>query len=174
MAEGAPENADAMETLPDGTRLRLRDIGPADAPLLQDLLHHMSLADIRLRFFAPLKELSPALVFRLSHPDPDRDIAIAALPEASDEFLGVARLAADETGRHGEYALAVRTDMKGHGIGYLLLNRLLARARGKGIAEVSGDVMRENEAMLLMARELGFTLDEHPHEAELVRVRKRL
>ncbi|MBV9522105.1 MAG: GNAT family N-acetyltransferase [Alphaproteobacteria bacterium] len=170
----APRGTEDSATLRDGTRLRLRDIGPADAPLLHDFFHHMSGADARLRFFVPLRELSPALTFRLSHPDPARDIAIAALPEFDEHFLGVVRLAGDPRGCRGEYAIAVRTDMKGHGIGYLLLGRLLARARAKGIALVWGDVMRENDAMLQMAREHGFATADHPQDATLVRVRKML
>jgi acetyltransferase len=161
-------------TLPDGAVVRLRDVGPADAERLQDLVHHMSLADIRLRFFAPVRDLSPELVFRLSHPDPSREIAIAALPLDEESFLGVARIAADDTLREGEYAIAVRTDMKGHGVGYLLFGRLIERARALGIRELWGDVLRENDAMLLMAREHGFAVSDHPDEAELVRVRRKL
>jgi acetyltransferase len=163
-----------ITTLPDGTRLRLRDIDAADGERLQDLLRNMSAADIRMRFFAPLRELSPALLHRLSHPDPEREIAFAAVAPAEDDgLLGVARLALDESGR-GEFALAVRSDMKGHGIGYLLLARLIERSRARGIPEMWGDVLRENEAMLQMAREQGFHLEDHPDEGELVRVRKAL
>ncbi|HZS83199.1 MAG TPA: GNAT family N-acetyltransferase [Stellaceae bacterium] len=166
----------AVETarLPDGTAIRLRDIAPGDEGLLQELLRRMSPDDVRLRFFAPIRELSPALAFRLSHPDPGREIAIAALPETGADFLGVARLFADETRRRGEYALAVRTDMKGRGIGYLLLGRVLARAKAMGMTEAWGDVLRENETMLQMAREHGFTIEDHPEDAALARVRKRL
>jgi len=166
--------AEEIATLPDGTRLRLRDIDAADGERLQDLLRNMSAADIRMRFFAPLRELSPALLHRLSHPDPQREIALGAVaPDEDDGLLGVARLALDESGR-GEFALAVRSDMKGRGIGYLLLARLIERSRARGIPEMWGDVLRENEAMLQMAREQGFHLEDHPDEGELVRVRKAL
>jgi acetyltransferase len=160
--------------LRDGSRVRLRSIEPSDEQLLQDLLDHMSLEDIRLRFFAPLRHLGPALAHQLSNPDPHRDIALAALPLAGEEILGVGRLAADDTLRCAEYALAVRSDMKGHGLGFVLLTRLLDRARTRGIAEIWGDVMRENQPMLQMCRELGFIVADHPDEAHLYRVTKPL
>jgi hypothetical protein len=55
-----------------------------------------------------------------------------------------------------------------------MLGRLLDRAREHGFTEVFGDVMRDNDAMLLMAREHGFTVADHPAEGDLVRVTKRL
>jgi len=150
--------------------VRLRPIEPGDEPLLQDLLDHMSLEDIRLRFFTPLRHLSAALAHHLSNPDPLRDFALAALPLASEEILGVGRIAADAALRRAEYALTVRTDMKGHGLGFVLLTHLLDHARMRGIAEIWGDVMRENQAMLQMCHELGFAVSDHPDEAHLYRV----
>jgi acetyltransferase len=160
-----------VASLRDGSLIRLRPIGPADQSRLQDLLHHMSLDDIRRRFFAPIHEFSPELSWHLSHPDPEREVAIVAVPLDREELLGVARFAADAE-RRAEYAIVVRTDMKGHGLGYLLLNRLLEQARERGIAEIWGDVLRDNDAMLLMAREHGFTVEQHPLEPDLLRVTK--
>ena len=160
--------------LRDGTTVRLRPIEPADQARLQDLLDHMSLEDIRRRFFAPIREFSPELAFHLSHPDPVREIAIAAVPPTGETLLGVARIAAEGASGRAEYAIVVRTDMKGHGLGYLLLGRLLERAREHGFTEIWGDVMRENDAMLQMAREQGFAVAAHPTEADLLRVTKRL
>ena len=162
-----------VASLRDGSQIRLRPIGPADQSRLQDLLHHMSLDDIRRRFFAPIHEFSPELSWHLSHPDPAREVAIVAVPLDREELLGVARFA-EEADRRAEYAIVVRTDMKGHGLGYLMLGRLLEQARTRGLAEIWGDVLRDNDAMLQMVREFGFTVDQHPAEPELLRVTKRL
>ncbi len=160
--------------LRDGTSVRLRPIEPADETRLQDLLDHMSVEDIRRRFFAPIRQFSPALAFHLSHPDPVREIAIAAVPATGETLLGVARIAAEDAGGCAEYAIVVRTDMKGHGLGHLLLGRLLDHAYEHGFREIWGDVMRDNDAMLQMAREHGFAVTEHPVEADLLRVTKQL
>jgi acetyltransferase len=166
--------AHEVVTLRDGSRVRLRPVAPDDAARLQDLVDHMSLTDVRHRFFAPIRQLSPQLSWHLSHPDPVREVAIAAVPIDGETILGVARLAADEAGQRAEYALSVRTDMKGHGLGYLMLGRLIDHGRAHGFREIWGDVMRDNDAMLLMAREHGFKVVEHPAEADLLRVSKVL
>ncbi len=70
--------------------------------------------------------------------------------------------------------LQFRTDLKGRGLGYLLMSRLIEVARVGGLSEIFGNVLRENEPMLKMARELGFAVTPHPDEAEVVRVSKRL
>ena len=162
-----------VASLRDGSQVRLRPIGAADQSRLQDLLDHMSIDDIRRRFFAPIHEFSPQMAWHLSHPDPKREIAIVAVPLDHEELLGVVRFAEEEDHR-AEYAIVVRTDMKGHGLGYLMLQRLLEQARAHGIVELWGDVLRDNDAMLQMAHELGFSVIEHPVEPSLLRVTKRL
>jgi acetyltransferase len=162
-----------VASLRDGSQIRLRPIGPEDQSRLQDLLDHMSLDDIRRRFFAPIREFSPELSWHFSHPDPAREVAIVAVPLDHEELLGVARLAEDSE-RRAEYAIVVRTDMKGHGLGYLMLSRLLEEGKKRGLAEVWGDVLHDNEAMVQMVREFGFTVERHPAEPDLLRVTKRL
>ena len=53
------ENLEGTATTRDGTSIALRPIRADDEPLLQDLFAHLSPEDVRLRFFAPLRELSP-------------------------------------------------------------------------------------------------------------------
>jgi len=157
----------------DGTPIRLRPLGPADEPLLQDLFVHMSREDVRLRFFAAIRELSHALAGRLLNLDYDRSMAIVALQEATP--LGVARYAAeDDEKRRAEFAIAVRSDWKGRGIGYLLMTRLIEAAREAGIGELVGVVLHENKPMLDMCRAFGFTRAAHPGDASLTVVRKPL
>src|SRR4051812_39234927 len=110
---------DEIHVMPEGMRIRLRPIRPDDGPLIRDFTeHHMTAEDLRLRFFAPVKQLSPALIDRLTHPDPEREAAILAMVADSGEPAAVGRLAGGEGGEEVEYALAVRSDMKGHGIGF--------------------------------------------------------
>jgi acetyltransferase len=64
----------------------------------------------------------------------------------------------------------VRSDMKGKGLGYVLMTRIINYARSRGIGEVHGDVLRENTTMLEMCRELGFTQKENRDEPGVVEV----
>ena len=169
-----PKELESTATLADGTALQLRPVRPEDEPVLQDLAAHMAPLDLRLRFFAPMKQLSHTLAARLSQLDYDREIGLVARLAATGMALGVVRYAADPDHRRAEFAIALRSDWKGRGLGRLLMTRIMVVARERGIGELVGDVLHENEAMLRLARALGFTLATHPGDAEIVRVSKAL
>lgn len=163
---------ESIERLRDGTEIHLRPLKPEDEPLLQDLAAHMTPEDLRLRFFAAVRGLSHAVAARLAHVDYDR--AMALLAEKDALALGVARFHAEPDRRTAEYAIAVRSDWKGRGLGYLLMSRLIAVAREWGVGELIGEVLPENRRMLQMCRELGFTIAADPADPSLIQVRKRL
>jgi acetyltransferase len=141
-------------------KLTLRPIRPEDEPLLVDMLKSSEAEDVRLRFLSPMRKFPHALAARLAQIDYDREMAFVALREAADEgvpkLLGVARLIADPQNENAEFAVMVRSDLKGHGLGYILMNAIVAHARRRGIKAIVGEVLSENETMLRMARELGF------------------
>jgi acetyltransferase len=170
----APSMTEERVALPDGSMVRLRPVGPGDEAHLEDLLAHMSAEDVRRRFLAPIRALAPALLHRLTHPDPGHDLALAALPPSGDAFLGVGRFAADDDGQGAEFAVAVRSDLKGHGLGHLLMTRLIDAARARGFAVMRGDMLSDNDAMLAICRELGFTIAEHPEDPALLRASLQL
>jgi acetyltransferase len=167
-----PSWLETTERLRDGTEVKLRPLRAEDEPLLQDLAAHMTPEDLRLRFFAAVRGLSHAVAARLSHIDYDK--AMALLAEKDGVALGVARFHADEDRRRAEYAIAVRSDWKGHGLGHLLMTRLIEVAREWRIGELVGEVLRENRPMLAMCRELGFTIATHPKDASVMQVHKAL
>ena len=167
-----PKELETTERLRDGTMLRLRPLRPEDEPLLHDLAAHMSHEDLRLRFFTPVQGLSHGVAARLSQLDYDRELALLA--ELSGMALGVAHFFADPDRLRAEYAIAVRSDWKGRGIGYLLMTRLLDIARERGIGELVGEVLRENQPMLQMCRELGFALVPQLADPTIVLVKKLL
>jgi acetyltransferase len=167
-----PQELESTERLRDGTALRLRPVRPDDEPLLVDLAAHMTPEDLRMRFFTPIRGLSHAVAARLSQLDYDRELALLA--ERDGVALGVVRYAADPDRERAEYAIAVRSDWKGRGLGYVLMTRLIAVARQRGIGEIVGEVLRENEPMLQMCREFGFATAPEPSDAAVLRVSKRL
>jgi acetyltransferase len=169
-----PKELESEETLKDGTRLLLRPVRPEDEPVLQDLASHMNPNDLRLRFFTPIKSLSHTLAARLSQIDYDREMALIARLAENGTALGVARFSADPNNQRCEFAVALRSDWKRRGLGHRLMTRLMDVAKARGIAEMVGDVLHENEAMLNLAKRLGFTLARHPEDPELVRVVKAL
>jgi acetyltransferase len=167
-----PKHLERTERLRDGCVVHARPARPEDEPMVVDLFDHMSLEDLRLRFFAPIRHLSHALAARLTQIDYDREMALLALQNAT--AVGIAHFYADPDRQRAEYAIAIRTDQKGRGIGYLLLTRLIDIARQWGIGELVGEVLRENERMLQMCRALGFRVAPDPEDGAVLLVQKPL
>jgi acetyltransferase len=162
-----PDREDEIET--GGRKIRLRPIEPEDEQRLHDFFARLSPEDVRMRFLQPLKRLPEPLAQRLSHLDPAREMALVA-DDATDEILGVGRMSTDSSGTRAEFALTVRTDTQGLGLGHILMERLLDHAWERGIGEVFGDVLAENAKMLDLCRSLGCEVRQHPEDSTLLRV----
>ena len=169
---GAVDRVSVWERLRDGTTIRIRLVRPEDEPRLHDLAAHMSDEDLRLRFLAPVKGLSSAVAARLSQLDYDRDLGLLA--ERRGLALAMAHLFTDPERMRAEYAIAVRSDWKGRGLGCLLMTRLIDLARQREISELVGEVLRENMPMLRMCRKLGFAVSPEPSDFSIFVATKRL
>ena len=152
------------DVLPDGTRVLMRPLKPADAALYPEFIAHVTLEDSRLRFFSAIKELSQERIEQLTRLDYTRAMAFIALDEATGKMLGVVRLHLDEDRAGGEYAVIVRSELKGHGLGWLLMQRMIEYARALGLKRVYGQVLAENTTMLRMCAELGFHIEDDPNQ----------
>jgi len=157
---------------PSMRALTLRPIRPEDEPALQAFVLRQSPEDRRLRFFSQVKELNHQLAARLTQIDYDREMALIALSEGA--VLGIARFFADPDRLKAEYAIAVRTDWHGRGVGYLLMRRLIEVARKWGIAELVGEVLRDNQPMLAMCREFGFAVTPNADDTSIMQVTRKL
>ncbi|MGY0777146.1 bifunctional acetate--CoA ligase family protein/GNAT family N-acetyltransferase [Azospirillum argentinense] len=173
-----PKGLEDRITIKDGRQFLVRPILPEDEPLVHHMVANQTQEDLRLRFFAPLKRLSHQAAARLTQMDYDREMGLVAVgpdPETGDTIMyGVVRITADPDNLRAEYAVMVRSDMKGQGLGYQLMNKILDYARSRGIKEVYGEVLRENTSMLGMCRALGFIRKENLDEPGVVEVRIEL
>ena len=154
-------------TLLDGTPVLIRPLKPEDAALYPDFLADVTPEDLRLRFFAAMRELSPETIDKLVHYDPASAMAFIAIEEQSGRMLGVVRLHDDPGGKAAEFAILVRTHLKGHGLGWLMMKHMIANAKTKGLKIVHGQVLAENHTMLLMCGELGFHAADDPGERDV-------
>jgi acetyltransferase len=169
-----PKELEDTITLKDGRRLLLRPVKPEDEPAFQDMFAHMSPEDIRMRFFAPKKSLSHSLAARLTQIDYDREMAlILADPGFSGKsrIYGGVRISADPDGEKAEYAIMVRSDMAGKGVGPMLMQRIIDYSRQRGIKEIFGEVLRENKPMLKVCEAFNFTRKICPDDPSVVEVR---
>ena len=142
----------------DGWRIFARPIRPEDEPQIHELLRHVTSQDMRLRFFAPMKEFTHEFIARLTQLDYARAMAFVAFDEATNELVGVVRLHSDSIYENGEYAILLRSDLKGRGLGWTLMQLIIEYAKSEGLKRISGEVLQENSAMLNMCRELGFAV----------------
>lgn len=145
-------------------RYAIRPIRPADIALYPAFLARTSPADIRFRFLAPRKNFPDEMLKRLTQLDYGRDMAFVALEEGSGDLAGIGRLSSDPDRESAEYALLIRTDLQGQGLGFALLGRLVDYAREEGITRIEGIVLAENRKMLDMCRDFGFVIEHHPQE----------
>ena len=148
------------ETIRGGERVLIRPARPEDMALYQDFLRNVSAEDLRLRFFARIAELSADEMNWLGHIDRQHAIAFIALDEDTGRMLGLVRLKDELDEETSEFAILVRSRLKGHGLGWLLMRRVIDYAKEKGLRRVYGDVLAENTAMLQMSAELGFNEED--------------
>jgi acetyltransferase len=160
--------------LGDGTKFFARPLRPDDEPRLQKFLEKITPDDLRLRFFAPVRQFGHAFLARLTQLDYARAIAFAALDGGSGELLGVVRLHADSNYESAEYAVLVRSDLKGRGIGWRLMELIIRYARSENLRCIEGQVLQENTTMLDMCRQLGFQIVDDPNDPAMNLVRLEL
>jgi acetyltransferase len=155
----------------DGWRVFVRPIRPEDEPLIHELLRHVTSQDLRLRFFASMKEFSHEFIARLTQLDYARAMAFVALDAATNEIVGVVRLHSDSIYENGEYAILLRSNLKGRGLGWALMQLIIEYAKSEGLKVVSGDVLAENTVMLAMCRKLDFEVKADPVERGICNVK---
>ena len=155
---------EAHLTLRDGTRVLIRRLLAEDAALYPDFLSDVTAEDLRLRFFGPMREVSHELLDKLIHYDPACAMAFIAVDEQSQKMLGVVRLHDDTSGETAEFAILVRSQLKDHGVGWLLMKHMIEFSRHKDLKIVRGQVLSENTTMLAMCAELGFHIADDPDD----------
>ncbi len=167
-----------MQVLPDheiaisqGERLLVRPVGREDEAAIVEMIAMASPEDVRFRCFGAVKEFPHLMAARLVRIDPGRETTLVAESIAvRGRIMGIVHMI-EEKSEPGvaEYDIIVRPDHKGHGLGYRLMQEILREARRKGLKAVEGYILCDNQAMLRVAKELGFK--EVSLLGEMVRMR---
>ena len=144
--------------------LTLRPIRPEDAPAHQAFFRALTPQDVHFRMFGSARELSDAQLARFTQIDYAREMAfILTRPAAQGrETLGVVRVAVDPDGIAGEFAIVVRSDLQGKGLGTILMTALVDYCRARGLREITGVALAENLGMHALARRHGFSVRFDP------------
>jgi len=169
-----PKELEEWFTLTDGRKALLRPIRPEDEPNHHVFVSKLTPEDIRFRFFGLVHELPHTEMARLTQIDYDREMAFVAEIEGADgtpETLGVVRTVTDPDNDKAEFAIVVRSDLKGSGLGKRLLVKMIDYCRSRGTHAIAGQVLRDNPRMLSFVQHLGFvpirTVDGDIVEVEL-------
>jgi len=153
--------------------VRIRPVRAHDDGLIDELVRGLSPASRQRRFHAGIREVPPAWLQRMTHPDPARELALVALACQGDRDICVAEaryVLSGDIAEGRELALAVADAWQGRGIGRTLLLTLGSHAARHGVERLVGDVLRDNLAMIELARSLGYVVRRHPADPRLVRV----
>ena len=165
-----PSNWQRVLILKDGSQVFVRPIRSDDAPKILSLLQSVSQDDLRLRFFDSIKEFSHEFISKLTQLDYSRAMAFVASDEAEGDIVGVVRLHSDSAHETGEFAILLKSDRKGRGLGWALMQLIIEYARFEALKSISGQILHENSVMLNMSRELGFDVKVDPTEWDIYNV----
>jgi acetyltransferase len=157
-----PSEWEQQITIDGDIGVQVRPVRPEDEPLFTTFFARTSAEDLRLRFFYRIRTYDHHFIARLTQIDYARSMAFIAIDERNGELIGVARFFSDADYQKGECAILIRSDMKGRGLGRQLMRHLIDYTRAEGLSRLEGEVLSENQAMLDMCRQLGFTIALDP------------
>lgn len=157
--------------LRDGTEVLIRPIGPDDTEREQAFVRGLSAESRFFRFMSTLRELTPEMLYRFTHPDPQREVALVALAGQGPGLrqIGVARCVADSARGRAEFAIVVADEYQNRGVGRRLLGELVRAARALGLRGLWGDILATNRRMLNLMTAAGFELHSVPADPLLRR-----
>ena len=150
-------------TMKDGTDVSLRPIHPSDEPLMAQFHQTLSGRSVYMRYFCSLSlesRMAHERLVRICHVDGEREVALVVDYEnkrtGQQQILGVGRLIKLEGHNEAEVAILVSDQYQKQGLGTELLRRLIQIARDQKLHRVSGELLRDNLAMQIIVKKLGF------------------
>ena len=147
--------------------LLVRPIRPEDGQAHIAFFNALTPEDIRFRMFIGMRELQLSQLARFTQIDYDREMAFIATRRngaGQSETLAVARVIADPDNIEAEFAVIVRSDLKGCGLGKIMMTILIDYCRSRGTRTIVGEAMTQNKPLLGLIARMGFTITPEPGE----------
>jgi GNAT superfamily N-acetyltransferase len=162
-------NAETLVARAGGRReirdFTVRPIAPSDADALVRFHDHLSDHTIRLRYFNLHRTLALEEIGHLTCVDGfDR---VAYVVEHKGHIVGVGRYDRCNKPCQAEVAFVVADEFQHHGLGPMLLARLVETAKLAGIGQLCASVLAENVTMLAVFHCAGFPFTEE-HVSDVV------
>ena len=157
----APYPAELVQTRAwRGQALTLRPIRPEDEARHRAFLSSLDPESIRMRLFHGRRTLERSELARMVQIDYTREMAFIATQtdaQGAERTLGVVRALTDPDNLGAEFGIIIRPELKGQGLGRILLERIIAYQRDIGTRRLHAVVLAENQPMRQLAQTLGFT-----------------
>lgn len=156
-----PQELEELVHLKDGSSCLFRPILPEDEPLLKDFIDKVTKEDLYYRYFSEINEFNHDDLANMTQIDYDREMAFVAVRQqhGNSEIIGVTRALSDPDNIDAEFAVLVRSDLKGLGLGSRLLEKMIHYTRGHGLTRLTAITMPHNRGMIGLAQKLGFNVD---------------
>jgi acetyltransferase len=161
-----------------GEEFVLRPIRPEDEPKMVKFHEKLSEESVYLRYFRSFKldqRVEHERLTRICYVDYDRTIALVVeypnKETGEQEIVAVGRLTRLQNPTDAEFALLVRDDFQGRGVGTQLLQNLLNFGRDEGIQRVVAYMLPENRGMIEISEKLGFKMER---EEDMMKAVKEL
>ncbi|MBJ7223835.1 MULTISPECIES: bifunctional acetate--CoA ligase family protein/GNAT family N-acetyltransferase [unclassified Brenneria] len=156
-----PQELEETVTLKNNAICLFRPILPEDEPLLSKFIAKVTKEDLYYRYFSEINEFNHEDLANMTQIDYDREMAFVAVRQSEEgaEIIGVTRAISDPDNTSAEFAVLVRSDLKGLGLGRRLLEKLIQYARLHGLGRLNGITMPHNQGMITLAKKLGFSVD---------------
>jgi len=140
--------------------VQFRLIRPDDTDRIKELFYGLSEESIYFRFLTPLKSLQRQTLQDFYNVDQSRDISVVAVVKSDVEgetecIIGAGRYLLDRSTNKAEFALLVKDEYQGIGIGTFLLNHLMRIAKSKGVEAFIAFVHPQNQPMIRFIHRTG-------------------
>jgi acetyltransferase len=143
--------------LPDGRRILIRPLMPEDTKLLSDMGKLCSVQDLRFRFLHSVGTGDEKSLRRLTDLDPKRAVALVAFDPSDPTPVAVVRLHGEPDGKKAEFAILVRSDKQGIGLGRVMMRLMIDCAKDRRLRALEGQILSDNDRMLKLSKSLGFS-----------------
>jgi acetyltransferase len=147
----------------EGETFLIRPIRPEDEPKVVAFHGKLSEESVYFRYFRAFQlsqRVQHERLTRMCFVDYDRTIALVTEwenPETGEEeIVAIGRLTRLPDPEEAEFAILVRDDFQGRGLGTILLKRLLQFGRDEGIRHVNAYMLGSNKGMIAVCKRLGF------------------
>ena len=163
-------------TLRDGRIVHIRAMHPSDEAEFLQAFDRLSPEVLYMRFMRVVGEPNIERLRKTLASFPEAGFGIVATVPADDgiDIIGSAIFLLGQEPASCEFATTVATAYGGQGLGRALMTALIAAAKQRGLHEMEGFVLAQNQPMLKLATRLGFSIKPDPDDASVRICRLRL